>query len=155
MLEWSDNSTSILQISPHFSREPLLKGVVNRRLKEEVTQMRKWMTGVLALAGSAFLAAPSAMAQSEFGKPTLRGWFGWEDQYSYYTSPTDPNYNYTPPRTRVYRYRTVRPGGMSYFSPPRGGTVETEVEVGPGPGDCGTFFYWSEAEGRCVDARLR
>jgi len=124
--------------------------------------MRKWMTGVLALAGSVFVAAPCAMAQSEFGKPTWRGWWGWEDQYSYYTSPTNPNYNYMPPTTRVYRYRTVPPGvsyyrspGVSYFSPPGGAAVETEVQVGPGPGNCGTFFFWSEAEGRCVDSRLR
>ena len=115
--------------------------------------MRKGMTGALALAGSALVAAPCAMAQSEFGKPTLRGWFGYEDQYTYYTSPTNPNYNYMPPTARVYRYRAAPPG-VSYYGPPGAG-VETEVEVGPGPGNCGTFFYWSEAEGRCVDSRLR
>ncbi len=106
--------------------------------------MRKWMIGVLALAGSASIAAPGAMAQSEFGKPTWEGWFGIEDQYTFYTSPTDPNYNWIPPQPRARAYRP----GASYFSPPG-------VAAPGNGGDCGEFYYWSNALGRCVDARLR
>lgn len=111
--------------------------------------MRKWMIGVLALAGSAFVAAPCALAQSEFGKPTWRGWFGEEDQYSFYTAPTNPNEAYIPPRPRASP-PPMAPG-YSYFSPPS--TVP--MEVGPGPGNCGEFFYWSDEAGACVDARTR
>lgn len=119
--------------------------------------MRKWMFGVLALAGSALVAAPGAMAQAEFEMEAM-------PDYDYYSPPEGTQlYGYRPlarvtppgvtPAPRVFRYN-VTPPGMSYFSPP-GASVEAEVEVGPGPGECGTFFYWSEAAGRCVDARLR
>lgn len=125
--------------------------------------MRKWMLGVLALAGSALIAAPSAMAQSEW-EAYAETWpeFGG---LQYYGPPIGTQlYGYRPlarvappgaapaPR-RVYRYRAAPPA-VSYFSPPGAG-VEAEVEVGPAPGECGTYFYWSDAAGRCVDARLR
>lgn len=109
--------------------------------------MRKWIIGLLALAGSALAVVPGAMAQSEFGRQTWRGWFGNEDQYTFYTAPTDPNYDYIPPRS-VYLYPAVPPG-VSYFGPP------VEMQVGPGPGNCGEFRYWSDRLGRCVDARRR
>ena len=109
--------------------------------------MRKWMIGVLALAGSAFVAAPCALAQREFGKPTWQGWWGEEDQYTFYNAPTDPNYSYIPPRPRA---NPVNPG-ISYYSPPS--TVP--LEAGPGPGNCGEYFYWSDELGTCVDARMR
>lgn len=126
--------------------------------------MRKWMFGVLALAGSALIVAPGAMAQSEWGTDETDELWSEFGEPEYYNPPLGTQlYGYRPlarvtppgvaPAPRVYRYRTTPPG-VSYFSPPGAG-VEAEVEVGPGPGQCGTNFYWSEAAGRCVDARLR
>jgi hypothetical protein len=134
--------------------------------------MRKWIFAVLAVAGTALIATPSAMAQSEWG--TEEDDQIWDEfgEPEYFSPPMGTQlYGYrtlgvvTPPgvtpQTRVYRYSAPAPApapGLSYFSPPRtapGGTVETEVQVGPGPGECGTNFYWSEAAGRCVDARTR
>ena len=109
--------------------------------------MRKWTMGLLALAGSVLVFAPGAMAQSE-----------WGDDYSNWV--WDENYNpgtfYTPP--------TVAPGpppggmapapGYSYFSPP---TAAPAAPAAPpaASGQCGTYRFWSEALGRCVDARRR
>ena len=115
--------------------------------------MRKWTVGLLALVGSALVAMPSAMAQSEFGSND-QTWI-WNDEY-------DPNYYYVPPSATVVPMAppaAVAPApGVSYFSPPgmaAGAGAPAAMVIGPGPGQCGTFRYWSASEGQCVDARNR
>ena len=131
--------------------------------------MRKWMFGVLALAGSALVAVPGAMAQAiEMEEPDAASAMT-EPDYDFYSPPEGTQlYGYrplarvTPPGVAPAPQVVTRPGvayfsppGAAFFSPPVAAPVEEEVQVGPGPGQCGTFFYWSEAAGRCVDARLR
>lgn len=109
---------------------------------------------------------------------------GFDDGYgpglSYYSPPgygyrpiaRAPAYGYKPlvgvtPPGVPYRAATPRLAGpgvygyraapsISYFSPPvAGGPAAAGPAIGPGPGQCGTYFYWSESAGGCVDARLR
>ncbi|HEX7076144.1 MAG TPA: hypothetical protein VF226_19060 [Hyphomicrobiaceae bacterium] len=109
--------------------------------------MRKWMIGVLALAGSAFAVVPGAIAQSEWGDDDADWVWNEFDTRTYYTPPT---VGMAPPPA------TVTPGpqpGMSYFSPPTAAPAPEAPAVGPG--QCGTYAFWSETLGRCVDARSR
>src|SRR5690606_30532716 len=131
--------------------------------------MRKWMFGVLALAGSALIVAPGAMAQSEWGTDDADELWSEFGEPEYYNPPIGtqlygnrPLARVTPTGVRPAPRVVTRPGvsyfsppGTAYCSPPVAAPVEEEVQVGPGPGQCGTFFYWSEAAGSCVDARLR
>lgn len=110
--------------------------------------MRKWMFGLLALAGSAFVFAPGVMAQSEWGDDDADWVWNEYDTEAYYTPPTVGMV--APPAT-------VAPApqpGISYFSPPVAAPVPEAPAVSEA-GQCGTYFFWSEALGRCVDARTR
>ena len=94
--------------------EPVPNRIVDRRLKMEVAQMRKWTMGLLALAGSAFVFAPGVMAQSEWGDDDADWVWNEFDTETYYTPPTVGMV--APPAT-------VAPApqpGISYFSPPVG-----------------------------------
>ncbi|MCL4767164.1 MAG: hypothetical protein KJZ80_13110 [Hyphomicrobiaceae bacterium] len=146
--------------------------------------MRNWMIGLLALSGSALAVAPGAMAQGvvigagpvEIGVGADPYFYGYRPAYSYYSPPAygyrapapvsgyKPLARVTPPGVPygaaaprlapgVYGYRAAP--SVSYFSPPLAGPAPAAPAIGPGPGQCGTFFYWSEAAGGCVDARLR
>lgn len=113
--------------------------------------MRKWTVGLLALAGSALVAVPGAMAQSEFGNQ-YSSWVWDEYGGRYYYTPPGPAVIMAPPAVAA-----PNPGPtISYFSPPAGAPAQPPaVAVGPGPGECGTFRYWSPSLSRCVDARAR
>jgi hypothetical protein len=109
--------------------------------------MRKWTMGLLALAGSALVLTPGAMAQSEWGND-YSNWI-WNDYEAgtYYTPPVVivP----APPPAAM-----APAPGMYYFSPPAAAPQpQTSTERSGGPGQCGTYMYWSTSQGRCVDAR--
>jgi len=116
--------------------------------------MRKWTIGLLALAGSALAFAPGAMAQSEFGEPYSDWVWDEYDTETYYTPPTVGQM--VPPPAAV----APAPGpGISYFSPPAAAPTAPAAAAPTAPvvgaGECGTYFYWSESLGRCVDARAK
>lgn len=128
--------------------------------------MRKWMFGLLALAGSAFVFAPGVMAQSEWGDDDADWVWNEYDTEAYYTPPTvgmvappatvapapQPGISYFSPPVGA----PVAPAqpGISYFSPPVAAPVPEAPAVSEA-GQCGTYFFWSEALGRCVDTRNR
>ena len=114
--------------------------------------MRKWTMGLLALAGSALVLAPSAMAQSEWGDD-YSDWI-WDeyDSGTYYTPPT-----VTVPAPPPAAMAPAPSPGMSYFSPPAPApqTQSPPAERTVRAGQCGTYMYWSSSQRRCVDARTR
>lgn len=108
--------------------------------------MRKWMIGLLAM-GSVIAFAPGAMAQSEYGRDAEEGWFGYYDDY--------PAYGYAPGPMVVMPAPGVAAATppMAYFSPPAANPQPAPQAQVRGPGQCGTYLYWSD--GQCVDARTR
>ena len=110
--------------------------------------MRKWRIGLLALAGSALMFAPGAMAQSEFGTEYPDWVWDEYDTGTYYTPPT---VGMAAPPAAV---APAPQQGISYFSPPAVAPTP-EAPAVTGAGQCGTYFFWSETLGRCVDARNR
>ncbi len=123
--------------------------------------MRKLTFSVLAFAGSAMVFASGAMAQSEFGNEYSDWVWDEYDTQLYYTPPTASVVIPAPPAAAVAPAPAPAPApGMSYFSPPAQPRANpappaAAVQVGPGPGECGTFYYWSQSQGRCLDARAK